>query len=91
MYSISNNRRLYISKKGRYRRIRSDDVFEEQTVSVYEYKPRDYIEKVIEFIQGSGSYEFVNCQQRMELICQALKNNNPFINANGYILSEGNW
>lgn len=79
MYSISSKRRLYKSKNGWYRRIRPNDVFEDQNISVYiravkvyDYKPRDYIEKEIEFNQGSGRYELVFCRSRMETIYQVM-------------------
>lgn len=80
MYTIFCNRRLYKYEDGKYKTIKRDEVFEEQTISVFiqsirlsRYRPTKYIEKKIEFNQGSGSYELVNCQPTMELICQALK------------------
>lgn len=74
MYRILCKRRLYKYKDEKCKRIKKDEVFEEQSITVFfrtawfERKGYEKIEVKVDFNQGSGDYELVNCRPPVERI-----------------------
>lgn len=74
MYTISGGRRLYKHENGGYNPIEKDEVFESQTISIFiepmmaNKDSKKYIEKVLSFNEGDGSYKLINSIPKMELI-----------------------
>lgn len=77
MYRILCKRRLYRYKDGKCKRIKKDEVFEEQSITVFfrtvciKDIGSEKIKIKVDFNQGSGDYELVNCRPLVERVYTA--------------------
>lgn len=93
MYTISGGRRLYKYENGKYKFIKRDEVFQDQTITVLikpmklkRYSKNVYIEKELTFNQGAGSYKLIDSKPTIERIYLIVLMLNVIVLLGGYLL-----